>query len=125
MEGISQLTGKTLASVIVSDDRDSILFETVEGLKFKSHGDCCGLCCERVFVEDISGDLKDLIGSPITKAEESSNSETPPGATLPTEDSFTWTFYLLATAMGYVAIRWLGESNGFYSEGVDFYEVKP
>ena len=82
-------------------------------------------CCESVYVEDINGDLDDLIGTPILQAEERTSKVNPDDFSEkhPDEyqDSFTWTFYHLATIKGYVTIRFYGESNGFYSESVDFY----
>ena len=71
---------------------------------------------------DIVGDLIDLIGNPILMAEEVSNEgENPIGVKVPEyQDSFTWTFYKLATIKGSVTISWYGESNGYYNESVSF-----
>lgn len=79
-------------------------------------------CCEYVRIEDVCGDVEDLLNIPIALARESSNEGNPEGYDDDDyiNDSHTWTFYTLATPKGYVDFRWLGESNGYYSEWVDF-----
>jgi hypothetical protein len=71
-------------------------------------------CCESVYIESIVGDISDLIGSAITEAE--SVSEDYPEA----YDSGTWTFLKISSEKGGVVIRFLGESNGYYSEKMDY-----
>lgn len=74
-------------------------------------------CCETVEVEDVAGDLSDLIGSPLLLAEEVTGN-----GRLEYDDaksSVTWTFYRFGTAKGDLSIRWWGNSNGYYSERVD------
>lgn len=116
------LIGKTLTSVTggVSDDR--MLFTTEDGTTYAMHHRQD--CCESVSLEDICGDISDLIGSPVLQAEESTSDENPEGVPAKEyQDSFTWTFYRIATIKGSVALRWYGESNGYYSESVDFERV--
>lgn len=77
-------------------------------------------CCESVSIEDICGDLSDLVGNPLLIAEEcESQPVEPTGA-----ESETWTFYKFSTIRGSVTVRWYGTSNGYYSEGVSFEECQ-
>ena len=86
--------------------------------------DSMGIEDQRTFVEKASRWLKDnLIGSEILMAEEASNYCGEEGKLREYDDSYTWTFYKLATIKGYVTIRWYGTSNGYYSENVDFEKV--
>lgn len=117
---VSILQGKTLIRCEQEGD-DAIVFETTEGEKFRmAHAQDC---CESVLIEDICGDLSDLVGSPILQAEESTSDTDPTGVANGHRESFTWTFYRFATNRGSVVIRWYGESNGYYSESVDFERV--
>lgn len=116
--GISSLLGKTLAKVERVGD-DEIVFTTNEGRVFKMYHSQD--CCESVTIDDIEGDLQSLVGNPILVAEEASNSDSRDQSR--EYESFTWTFYKLATIKGHVDIRWFGSSNGYYSESVDFCEV--
>ena len=122
LANFSDLLGKTLTDIIVGEDM--IDFYTNEGEHFKMFHEQD--CCESVYIEDINGDIQDLIGTPILKAEEVSNyepiSDKDKQKTKAVDEwgSCTWTFYKLATIKGYVDIRWFGESNGYYSESVNF-----
>lgn len=119
---ISELIGKTVVSIGEKDDE--LIFICATGEKYKMYHPQD--CCESVSIEDIVGDLQDLVGSPILKAEEVSNYEPTSKEdierTKEANDwgSCTWTFYKFATIKGYVDIRWFGESNGYYSESVYF-----
>lgn len=118
-KGIETLIGKTLTAVKGAVGADEISFVDTDGNAYKLYHSQD--CCESVSVEDICGDLSYLVGSPILQAEESTSDKNPPGVKVPEyQDSFTWTFYKLATIKGSVTIRWYGESNGYYSESVDF-----
>lgn len=115
---ISILKGKIL-SKIDKEGSTEIIFTTNEGQNY-----CLGHiqdCCESVAIDDIEGNLDDLIGEEIIQAEEITNIEARELEHEP--ESFTWTFYKLATKKGFVTIKWLGESNGYYSESVDFYQI--
>jgi hypothetical protein len=82
-------------------------------------------CCESVWLEDVCGDMGDLVGSPIVLAEEVSQEEPPlpdgPGKYV--SDSFTWTFYRFGTNRGTVTLRFFGTSNGYYSESVNMHSA--
>jgi len=116
MKKFEDLVGKVLSNV--ENNSDEIIFTLETGEKYKLYHNQD--CCESVSVEDVIGDLNVLIGSPILMAEEASQSENPEGLSIEDQRSFTWTFYKLATIKGYVTIRWYGESNGYYSESVDW-----
>lgn len=109
----SDLVGKTLQNVIVSGDTVDFVVSDTERYRLYHSQDCC----EHVSVEDVNGEITDLIGSPILVAEENTSRDEP---ACPSAESFTWTFYRIATVKGWVVIRFYGESNGYYSESVDF-----
>lgn len=120
--GISVLKGKTITDIEgLEKNGDEVYIKTSDGCVYKMYHEQD--CCESVWIEDVCGDVEDLIGSPVLVAEECTNVDGL--AKLPNSDeSYTWTFYKLSTAKGYVDIRWYGTSNGYYSEGVDFEQLK-
>jgi len=113
----SDLKGKTIKTITgLCKDSDKVVFVCTDGTKYcMNHYQSC---CENVEIEDVCGDVEDLINSTILVAEEVKGANIPPKKE--SHDSYTWTFYKIATAKGYVDIRWYGVSNGYYSESVSF-----
>lgn len=131
---IKDLIGRIVTKI--ESSVDEIIFYCEDGDIYKMYHEQD--CCESVMIDGISGDLEDLVGTPILQAEEVSNEEFEQAFEAKFKhvddwsyskkddegnyepESCTWTFYKLATIKGYVDIRWYGESNGYYSESVDF-----
>ncbi len=111
---ISDMVGVTFTEIIKHDDE--LIFVCDDGQFIFGHYQDC---CEKVYIESIVGNLDDLIGEPLLIAEESSI-ESPSDIKFDySDESHTWTFYKFATRKGYVDVRWLGESSGYYSEKVN------
>lgn len=119
------LRGKVLTEVTgLNKDSGEVTFKAEDGSVYLMYHEQD--CCESVSIEDVCGCVDDLIGSEILLAEEIVSEDWPEGVEKPEYcDSFTWTFYKLATRKGWVDIRWFGESNGYYSESVDFIQTQP
>jgi hypothetical protein len=107
----ADLKGRILCRAKEQGDELTLYLTDTNYVRFYHSQDCC----EHVYIEDICGDLNDLVGSPITEAEEVSGYTGPDTG----DESYTWTFYRFATAKGAVTVRWYGSSNGYYGEGVD------
>ena len=122
---IDELKGHGFSRIDVADD--TLTFYGMQGqpLFQMCHDQDC---CEHVYLEDVVGDLDDLIGTPIFLAEESSSRIRPRDKLNEDDadywqvpDSETWTFYKFATMKGSVTLRWYGTSNGYYSERVSIH----
>jgi len=109
---LDALIGKTFDSVTNGQDVE-LRFKGLFGEEYRLYH--YQDCCEDVEIVDICGELTDLVGTPILRAEETVNDskDTDFG-------SKTWTFYRFETVKGLVVVRWKGESNGYYSERVTF-----
>lgn len=115
-----RMIGVSFKSVDATDD--TLIFLENNGRKHVFYHNQS--CCESVYIDDIAGDLADLVDSPLLEAEEvvSDQDAGPPPSDYDGVDrcSYTWTFYKFSTLKGSVNIKWAGLSNGFYSESVNY-----
>ena len=111
-----ELKGKVFTKI--DENGYSLVFHTKDNAYQLYHEQDC---CEEVYIEDIVGDLNDLIGYPILMAEEVTSHDNPLSEN---EDSFTWTFYKLATIKGYVTLRWINGNSVYYSVKPELYKIE-
>lgn len=113
MNSLEEIIGKVIVSVTgIAQDSEEIIFELENGDSYRMYHEYS--CCEQVYLEDINGNIDNILNSPVLRFEEKTQD-----ASID-EDSRTYTFYTIATVKGYLDLRWCGESNGCYSESVDF-----
>ncbi len=118
----STLQHKTLVWVDVAANQESVLLITSDGTQYKMFHDIN--CCEHVWLEDVCGDWQDLLCQELLVAEEVSFSDNDaPQEWKRDDESYTWTFYTLASIKGSLTLRWYGTSNGYYAEDVILVEL--
>lgn len=102
----------------IDDLGDSVLITTECGRQFLiTHNQ---QCCENVFQESVDGKWESLIGKVIVHVSQSeSPGDDDDGLLL----SQTNTTIILAVDDSTVISRWVGTSNGYYSERVDILEL--
>lgn len=116
---ISEIIGKIPIRVDQAEDRIEMHFDDGSTATWYHYQECC----ESVLIEDVVGKWEDLCGYPLLVAEEriSHDHDEDTGS----YEANTWTFYTFRCLNGSVDVRWHGNSNGFYSESVDFSFQRP
>ena len=112
---VNDLIGETLTHIDVDDEDNQIMLTTQSGrqIVIKHYQDCC----ENVHIVDTEGHWHELIGKPIIST---SHDETE------MEDAYdhgTRTVITFRVDGATVISRWIGESNGYYSESVSLAEI--
>jgi hypothetical protein len=111
------LKGEILTYIDVDDENNTIMLTTASGRKIKIYHD--QECCEYVRIESLEGDFRDLIGKVIIEFEhleeyEDSNDY---------GDHQTKTSLVFKVDGATVISKWVGDSNGYYSESVDLRDI--
>lgn len=134
MDNFEELTGKTLVSISFQNrtwsgkeavslpspyrGAQEIHIKDSEGNKYLMYHEQD--CCEGVWVEDVVGDVEDVINTPIIQALEHKDWNGPMRPDGVFDEYYKWTYYELRTIKGSLHIRWYGESNGYYAVDVGF-----
>ena len=111
--GVGSLVDKKIASV-TGLDSSVVTFTTECGKTYRMEHQQD--CCEHVSIDHVYGNADSLVGETITYANQHSE------AIDEASESGTRTTFTFNTNKGVLIIVWEGYSNGYYGEGVSFYE---
>lgn len=106
------LIGQTIVAVKAEVGQDEVEIQLESGAKIRLYHRQD--CCESVAINDICGNPSDLVGEQLYELRKQVGGYDD----VDHRGSCTWTFYMIRTLQSTVTIRWLGESNGYYSEEV-------
>ncbi len=102
---------------------EMLVFESVDGWIYALIGE---LNQSEIWLEDVNGDLDDLVGLPLLEARVLRTPLRSEDADVPVGRGFErYTFYHFATHKGRVTLRWYGTSSGWYSTDVKLLELEP
>jgi hypothetical protein len=110
------LVGEVLDAVDIDREKDQILLTTRSGRQFLIYHE--QKCCETVEISGQDGSFDKLIGKPIVEARDNAVDTSEEAA-----DSQTTTTLVFRVDDHTVISRWVGDSNGYYSESVDIAEL--
>lgn len=113
LKPVNELIGEILTHIDVDESGDQIRMETASGKVITLYH--AQDCCESVRIEDTQGNWHDLIGKVIVEANKREGNFGKP------YDAESWmrTEFTFKVDDATVISRWIGESNGYYSESVD------
>jgi hypothetical protein len=112
------LVGEVLDAVDIDREENQILLTTRSGRKFLVYHEQD--CCETVAISGQDGNFDKLIGKPIVEARDFAVDT---GESESDYDSQTTTTLVFRVDDQTVISRWIGDSNGYYSESVDIAEL--
>ncbi len=117
------LTGKTVSNIDIDEGNAEMQITCTDGTKYLFHH--VQDCCESVNIVDVNGDPKALVGYKLMLIEEDGFALTEEYDKYIFDESCTTTEFVFHTSKDSLAVRWIGCSNGYYSEEVDISDLTP
>ncbi len=123
---ISDLVGKKITKVEGLEEGSEmvIIYTDCDHTYMFNHEQ---ICCEDVELNDFECDVEMIVGAKIISADVAKNkNHFSESKDSPNEEfaTWTWSFYKIETDKGEIWMRWIGGSNGAYSEEVSIFRVK-